>query len=59
MEKQLNTLMVKLIQTGDDGLITEQEKRTIKAAVAAKATEAIASHQGSGCGCHRECKWTV
>ena len=46
MEKQLNALMQKRIQTGDSGPITDDEKDAIKSAVTAKVSDAIGSHQG-------------
>jgi hypothetical protein len=45
MEKQLNALMQKRIQTGDSGPLTDAEKNAIKAAVTSKVTEAVGSHQ--------------
>jgi hypothetical protein len=45
MEKQLNALMQKRIQTGDRGPLTDAEKNAIKAAVTSKVTEAVESHQ--------------
>ncbi len=47
MEKQLNALMQKRIQTGDRSPITEAEKNAIKAAVTAKVSDAIGSHQSA------------
>lgn len=46
MEKQLNALMNKRIQTGDSGPITDAEKETITSAVSSKVTDAVGSHQG-------------
>jgi hypothetical protein len=45
MEKQLNDLMRKRIQTGNRGPLTEAEKNAIKAAVTAKVEDAVGSHQ--------------
>ena len=46
MEKQLNDLMRKRIQTGDSGPVTDAEKEAIKKAVTSKVTDAVGSHQG-------------
>jgi hypothetical protein len=46
MEKQLNDLMRKRIQTGNDGPLTEAEKNAIKSAVKSKVEDAVGSHQG-------------
>jgi hypothetical protein len=46
MEKQLNALMQKRIQTGDRGPLTDAEKNAIKAAVTSKVVDAVGSHQG-------------
>lgn len=45
MEKQLNDLMRKRIQTNDSGPLTDAEKNAIKAAVTAKVLDAVGSHQ--------------
>jgi hypothetical protein len=46
MEKQLNALMTKRIQTNDSGPITDPEKETIRSAVTSKVKDAVGSHQG-------------
>ena len=46
MHKQLNALMVKRIQSGDSGPITDAEKAAIKTAVSSKVEDAVGSHQG-------------
>ena len=47
MEKQLNDLMRKRIQTNNNDPLTEDEKNTIKAAVTAKVEDAVGSHQSA------------
>jgi len=47
MEKQLNDLMRKRIQTGNDGPLTDDEKNTIMKAVRSKVTDAVGSHQSA------------
>lgn len=46
MEKQLNALMTKRIQTGDSGPITDAEKEKIRSAVKSKVEDAVGSDQG-------------
>ena len=46
IENQLNILVSKRIQTGDDGPLTDAELRAIRAAVEAKARAAIGGDQG-------------
>jgi hypothetical protein len=45
MEKQLNDLMRKRIQTNNSGPLTDAEKDAIKGAVTAKVEDAVGSHQ--------------
>lgn len=46
MEKQLNALMTKRIQSGDSSPVTDAEKETIRSAVESKVKAAVGSHQG-------------
>jgi hypothetical protein len=45
MEKQLNALMQKRIQSGDSGDLTDAETDAIKSAVTSKVKSAVGSHQ--------------